>query len=239
MKRLITTLLLVLSTLFVAAQNNNAGTLKFLGIPIDGTKENMIAQIKAKGFTYSTYEDCLKGQFNGKDVEIYVVTNHNVVDRIYVAYPLESESQIITEYNILLGQFNRNKKYIAIQDNAKIPSDEDLSYEMTVNNKKYGASFSYVSPDLFSEEEIDQIHQLVDKVKGMSSDEVQAMGQAMADSLQTNAVQPSIEDTMAMLQKLMSLVSGNVWFTIHERYGKYQIGIYYDNLKNRPDGEDL
>lgn len=78
-----------------------------------------------------------------------MVTNHNVVDRIYVAYPLESESQIITEYNILLGQFNRNKKYIAIQNNEIIPADEDLSYEMTVRNKKYGASFSYVSPDLF------------------------------------------------------------------------------------------
>lgn len=73
----------------------------------------------------------------------------------------------------------------------------------------------------------------------MSSDEVQAMGQAMSDSLQTNMPQVSLEDTMAMIQKLMSLVSGNVWFTIHERYGKYQIGIYYDNIKNRPDGEDL
>ncbi len=239
MKRLITIILLTLSTLLVAAQNNNAGTLKFLGIPIDGTKENMITQLKTKGFKYNTYDDCLKGQFNGKDVEIYVVTNHNIVDRIYVAYPLESESQIITEYNILLGQFNRNKKYIAIQENAKIPADEDISYEMTVRNKKYGASFSYISPDLFSEEEIDQIHELVNKVTGMSSEEVQAMGQAMADSLQTNMPQVSIEDTMAIMQKMMSLVSGNVWFTIHERYGKYQIGIYYDNLKNRPDGEDL
>lgn len=227
MKHLLTILLLILSTLLAAAQSNNAGTLKFMGIPIDGTKKNMITQLKAKGFWYDTYNHCLKGQFNGKDVMIYVVTNHNVVDRIYVAYPLESESQVITEYNILLDQFNRNKKYIANENNEMIPADEDLSYEMTVRNKKYGASFFYVSPDLFSEEEIDQIHQLNDKMTGMSFEEIQAMEQAMSDPLQINMTQ------------WMSLLYGNVWFTIHERYGKYQIGIYYDNLKNRPNGEDL
>lgn len=239
MRRFITTIILLLVSILAIAQTSAEGTLKFLNIPIDGTKENMISRIKEKGFRYDSYKDCLRGQFNGKDVEVYVVTNHNVVDRIYVAYPEMSESRVITEYNILLGQFNRNKKYIALQENEKIPDNEDLSYEMTVKNKKYGASFMHISPDLFSEEEIDNIHALREKVEGMSSEEVQAMGQAMADSLQTRNFEISIEDTMKALNKLMSLVSGNVWFTIHERYGDYQIGIYYDNLKNRPDGEDL
>lgn len=239
MRRFITTIILLLVSILAIAQTSVEGTLKFLNIPIDGTKENMISRIKEKGFRYDSYKDCLRGQFNGKDVEVYVVTNHNVVDRIYVAYPEMSESRVITEYNILRGQFNRNKKYIALQENEKIPDNEDLSYEMTVKNKKYGASFMHISPDLFSEEEIDNIHALREKVEGMSSEEVQAMGQAMADSLQTRNFEISIEDTMKALNKLMSLVSGNVWFTIHERYGDYQIGIYYDNLKNRPDGEDL
>ena len=217
----------MLSTLFATAQSNNAGTLKFMGIPIDGTKKNMITQLKTKGFWYDTYDDCLKGQFNGKNVEIYVVTNHNVVYRIYVAYPLVSKSKIITEYNILLDQFNRNKKYIANDNNEMIPADENLSYEMTVRNKKYEAGFCYISPDLFSDEEIDQIHQLADKMTGMSFEEIQAMEQATSDSFQINMTQ------------MMSTFNSIVWVTIHERYGKYQIGIYYDNLKNRPNGEDL
>jgi len=150
-----------------------------------------------------------------------------------------SESRVITEYNILLGQFNRNKKYIALEENEKIPDNEDLSYEMTVKNKKYGAAFMYISPDLFTEEEIDNLHTMREQVEGMSSEEMQVMGQAMADSLQTRTSEISIEDTMKTINKLMSLVSGNVWFTIHEHYGQYQIGIYYDNLKNRPNGEDL
>lgn len=221
------------------AQTTTEGTLKFLGIPIDGSKDNMISRIKEKGFRFDSYNDCLRGQFNGKDVEVYVVTNHEVVDRIYVEYPEMSESRVITEYNILLGQFNRNKKYIALEENEKIPDNEDLSYEMTVKNKKYGAAFMYISPDLFTEEEIDNLHTMREQVEGMSSEEMQVMGQAMADSLQTRTSEISIEDTMKTINKLMSLVSGNVWFTIHEHYGQYQIGIYYDNLKNRPNGEDL
>ena len=239
MRRFITTFIFLLFSVVALAQTTTEGTLKFLGIPIDGTEEIMIAQIKRKGFRYDSYRDCLRGQFNGKDVEVYVVTNHNVVDRIYVAYPVMSESQVVSEYNILLGQFEQNKKYIALKENERIPYNEDLSYEMSVNNKKYGASFMYISPDLFTEKEIDFLHALKEKVEGMSSDEVQAMSQAMADSLQTRTSQLSIEDTMKALNKFMSLFSGSVWFTVHERYGNYQIGIYYDNLKNRPNGEDL
>ena len=106
MRRFITTIILLLVSILAIAQTSAEGTLKFLNIPIDGTKENMISRIKEKGFRYDSYKDCLRGQFNGKDVEVYVVTNHNVVDRIYVAYPEMSESRVITEYNILLGQFN-------------------------------------------------------------------------------------------------------------------------------------
>lgn len=30
-----------------------------------------------------------------------------------------------------------------------------------------------------------------------------------------------------------------VWFTIMEFYGEYYIGIYYDNVYNQANGEDL
>lgn len=48
MKRLFISLLLALVTIVTFAQNPTDGTLKFLGIPIDGTKENMITQLKAR-----------------------------------------------------------------------------------------------------------------------------------------------------------------------------------------------
>lgn len=52
---------------------------KFLGIPVDGTKTEMIQKLKAKGFTYNQRLDCLEGEFNGREVKIFVVTNNNKV----------------------------------------------------------------------------------------------------------------------------------------------------------------
>ena len=38
---------------------------------------------------------------------------------------------------------------------------------------------------------------------------------------------------------MKSLADGDVWFMIHENYGCYNLGLYYDNLHNRANGEDL
>ena len=38
---------------------------------------------------------------------------------------------------------------------------------------------------------------------------------------------------------MKSLADGEVWFMIHENYGRYNIGLYYDNLHNQAHGEDL
>ncbi len=38
---------------------------------------------------------------------------------------------------------------------------------------------------------------------------------------------------------LSSLADGVIWFTILDYYGEYRIALYYENLHNRPHGEDL
>lgn len=49
----------------------------FLGIPVDGSKSEMIRKLKEKGFRSSTDEDAdLTGEFNGKTVYIRIVTNN-------------------------------------------------------------------------------------------------------------------------------------------------------------------
>ena len=58
---------------------------KFLGIPVDGTKTEMIAKLKEKGFTSTAYDkEVLEGEFNGTKVNIYIATNNNKVWRIGV-----------------------------------------------------------------------------------------------------------------------------------------------------------
>ncbi len=52
---------------------------RFLGIPIDGTRSEMISKLKAKGFTSVPGTDMLEGEFNGKNVYVNVQTNNRKV----------------------------------------------------------------------------------------------------------------------------------------------------------------
>ena len=82
MKRFLTTFLFVLMTIAAIAQDSN--TIKFLGIPVDGTKKEMISKLQEKGYKYDASYDVLFGEFNGKDVTISVQTVNNRVWRIAI-----------------------------------------------------------------------------------------------------------------------------------------------------------
>ena len=181
MKQLITMLFALFASIAISAQTNS-NVLKFMGIPVYGSKTEVIQKLKEKGFKYDSINDCLTGQFNGIDSRIFISTNKNKVDRIVVFGPTTlSTASIRIEYNNLLHQFNNNSKYTTIGENKFIPENEDISYEITAHDKRYDAQFY-------------------------------------------------LKDI---------ITQGMVWFTIFRYYGEYYIGIYYDNLNNRPNGEDL
>ncbi len=239
MKKLIAILLLALCATVASAQNSDEGTLKFLGIPVDGTKDHLVEKIKAKGFKYNSFLDCLSGQFNGRDVDVYVVDNHGVAYRVFVAFPETSEYNIRSEFNHLLSQFLRNDKYVPMRECEVIDQKEDISYEMTVNKKQYGASFAYISPDIFTPEQTRIIHDFVEKAKTMSEAEMKNLSESLAASFITESEASSPEEILASMNRISSLLSGNVWFKILRDGSDYQIGLYYDNIKNMPNGEDL
>ena len=45
--------------------------------------------------------------------------------------------------------------------------------------------------------------------------------------------------TSLVTLKVIQMSNSSVWFKIFEHYGKYYIGLYYDNSLNEPNGEDL
>ena len=116
---------------------------KFLGIPVDGTKSAMIQKLKVKGFTYNATGDYLEGEFNGSQVNVFIVTNNNKVCRIMVAdKSTVDEGDIKIRFNNLCRQFERNKKYGKTPfGDHMISDDEDISYEITVHNKQYQAMY--------------------------------------------------------------------------------------------------
>ncbi len=260
------TLLITILALFsLVTFGQERGPLKFLGIPIDGTEAQFGSKLKAKGFTYSTLSESYEGQFNGQSVDIYIHTNHNKVDRVYVAFPFTNEESIKNEFNRLLGQFQETGKYKDFSMNEEIPQSEDISHEISVNNKRYQASFSYFDS---SRDPVELMNALLDKFSGFFTEEQLAtLKEYAAKALdapdeQKEALQAELMTEMQKLgfsqeeneevrqerfinfvstyiDGMRSLADGDVWFMIHEIYGQYQIGLYYDNLHNQAHGEDL
>lgn len=68
--------------------------------------------------------------------------------------------------------------------------------------------------------------------------EMQKMGLVQDENAEEDPAK-AIRFVATCMDGMRSLADGDVWFMIHERYGRYQIGLYYDNLHNQAHGEDL
>ena len=226
------TITFVLAMMIVFAASSQRNVTKFLGIPIDGTKSAMIQKLKAKGFTYDASKDVLSGEFNGCDVNLYVVTNNDKVYRIMVVDAVGStEGQIKVRFNTLCKQFEKNNKYVPadfVGDYA-INEDEDLSYEIGIHEKRYEAAyFQYTEADQdttgLAEWALNRILEKYtqEELDNMSEEEGQLVTLQIASEY--------------VLEKI---ANKSVWFMITERWGRYYINMYYDNELNQANGEDL
>jgi hypothetical protein len=223
------TFLLLIFSLASYAQKD---VTQFLGIPVDGYKPEVILKLKDKGFTNSPVDkDVLVGQFNGADVNIFIQTNSNKVCRIMVTeVNTYSTTDIKIRFNNLIQQFKRNEKYVTASltpEKYIIPDDEQISYEMGVNKKRYEAAF-YQMPL-----KIDTVS-IAEKVKSkIASKYTEEQLSNLTEELQK-------EIMIIGLQYMLEIYSKKtVWFMINELYGKYYITMYYDNEYNRANGEDL
>ena len=146
MKKILLFLVLCFISIFGMAQTD---VTKFLGIPVDGSKSEMVRKLKSKGFTQNPYADgALTGKFNGMDVNVHIATNNDKVCRIMVCDAnTMDETSIRIRFNVLCEQFKNNSKYCSFsEEDPKIKEGEDISYEMSVHNKRYEADF-YQLPD--------------------------------------------------------------------------------------------
>lgn len=178
MKRIVVYIFL---TVLFSSDMFSQNTIKFLGIPVDGTKKSMIDALKAKGYTYNSVQDVLSGEFNGQDVDISVQTINNRVWRLaLIDKSFRDETNIRIRFNNLLEQFANNSKYIRLAGD-ELGDKEDISYEITVHKKRYEAIFGFRDGN----------------------------------------------------------VNGAVWYMIADRFGRYGIAMFYENLDNAANGDDL
>ena len=138
------------------------------------------------------------------------------------------EAQIKIRFNNLVSQFENNKRYFPL-DKYTLSDEENISYEMTVNNKNYDAYF-YQVPDM---EKADTLA-LQEKVRNellnkYSEAELKNPSEEITKEIQNAAIKIGME---MMFMK-------PVWFRICESYGEYYITMFYDNEYNHANGEDL
>ena len=222
-------------------QNNRNLCTKFLGIPVDGTRFEVNQKLKAKGFVrdYDATEqagfEVLEGEFNGRDVRVFVETNRNKVYRICLVdkSPVD-ETQIKIRFNNLCNQFENNSKYISYDSiGYRISDNEDISYEMSVNKKQYQAIFY----QKFSESDSMLIAKYIKKELLKQYENNDSL-MALPEETKLKSINMSEKYALSMAFLAFNF-SRNVWFTINEFYGKYYISMYYDNEYNEANGEDL
>ncbi|WP_278673262.1 hypothetical protein [Alistipes indistinctus] len=218
MNKLLTLALVFMCSMPLHAQND---VTRFLGIPVEGSKSEIIRQLKAKGYRNLSHDsDILTGEFNGRNVNISVVTNNNKVYRIMVVDAAGSdEKSIQILFNTLCRQFGSNSRYLSLGDQT-ISDDEDISYEMTVHKKRYEAIFYQIPADLTS---------LTKNVEEFIS---QYMNEQNKNLSEEDILKKASECATEMYSK-------PVWFKINRHFGEYYIIMYYDNEYNRANGEDL
>lgn len=211
------------------AQNKDVTT--FLGIPVDGTVSSMKQKLVSKGFVPKKFgdEEYLEGEFNGCNVNVYIRTNNNKVYRIMLADNFTvDEAQIKIRFNNLVSQFENNKRYFSL-DKYTLSDEEDISYEMTVHNKNYEAAF-YQVPDM----EKTYTLALQEKVRNellskYTEDELKNPSEEITKEIANTTIKIGTE---LMLMK-------PVWFKIVRVNGEYYICMFYDNIYNQADGENL
>lgn len=211
---------------------------KFLGIPVDGSKSEFRQKLIKKGFKYDRANDMLTGRFNGQDVNVYIGTNNDKVYRVYIADKnYTDEAGIKIRFNKLVNQFLNNDKYIG--EDYSLAEDVDISYEMMAHKKRFDASFYQVSEDFVNLKKFDQsrdiavLNQLIGRY--YTEEEIESWSEL---ELPEEEVYASKFDSM-LTMIANSITKKSVWFMISEYYGKYYISMYYDNVYNMANGEDL
>ena len=225
-RKLLTIIAILFCTVVSFAQND---VTKFLGFPVDGTKADMIKNLKLKGFKLKTVgdDDVLIGRFNGNDVNVYISTEDGKVSRIVVCdkNPM-NETDIRIRFNRLCSQFKDNGKYLSLADYS-IPDNEDISYEMAVHDKRYEAVFLQLPEG----ETMEQLQASIWKY--VQDNYTPEQFESLTEEMRTKIISDKIEKRINILK------NKPVWFMISESYGKYFIVMYYDNEYNRANGEDL
>ena len=138
MKKFLVVLLMLFATTATAQE-----VIDFMDIPIDGTKVEMFAKLKEKGFRKTDKPNMLAGLLDDLPVEVVVLDNGR--DKVYemdVRHEMgNDEALAIERYNSLLLKFRNDPKYNDSYSKL-IPEGEPIGEKLRSNTDLYIACFT-------------------------------------------------------------------------------------------------
>jgi len=233
----------------ISAEEKDVTT--FLGIPVDGEKNEMRQKLLDKGFTpgYIGGEEILLGEFNGKKVYLLLMANND--NKVYAVSVTETDKytmpQIIKRYNNLIMEFRQTGRYFERFENKFIPEDENIMYEMSVNGNKHYAFFyqklknDIETPSFNFTSSSDSILNLLDEYNKGVIDSLTY--KRRAGEIVDKSKKEFDEWLKSMDDATNKFYTKPVHFGIADEMGKFQIILFYLNPYNqpvaKPAGEDL
>ena len=256
-----TWIIVYLCLLSTVCFGQESGVLKFLGIPMEGPKEQFEEQLTDKGFKRSDNPDVFKGKYNKKQVEVAVRTKDEVVNQVCVSFQDTTVQKVIEEYNQLINLFRKDKDFVDFTFNVEMMDDEDIPRKMA-KGKRYEAHFNYYDPDFgpkmmdallnklggfFTEDQLVRMKELAQKINNTPQDQkddaflADVVGTIKKIGIGDPNEEPdpgkAFQFMGAFIEAWMSLTDGDVWFKIQEFdnpariQNRYRIVLYYDANK--------
>lgn len=220
-KTLFIIILLVLYSISTWAQDH---VTRFLDIPVDGTKEEMIEKLKAKGFTeaHDEYQQLL-GKFDDNYVVITIYTHNDKVYRVTVFFRIPvSEIDAKADFNYLIKAFMNNDDYLpytSTEPKFEVSMDENYTKDL------YCAVFLQLPPNI-------------------SFSAIRAETNALLKSKfsEIQLTNPTIQEWEDMTNLVMQKITAkhmdriiNIFSTKSNKIpGYYHTAIIYDNIRNAP-----
>ena len=132
-------LLLTLSSCFRSEVCELECVTKFMGIPVDGTKEDMLVALEGKGFKRGE-DDKLRGEFYGDECVLEVLTKNRKVGCISVCVPILNKDPYSPER---WARFRYGYVLLRYINNAYYRPFHDQTFEAEIDNHVFSLLGSY------------------------------------------------------------------------------------------------
>ena len=229
-------LLAFVFTMLTVQTITGAQTTRFLGIPVDGPKSEMVQKLIEKVYNYHADEDYFTGFYFGSPVYLFIQTVNGKVSRVVVYdIPQRSEDEIRDRFNLVYDKFKMSSRYTQYQSDTKIAEKESIARKMRQHKKLYKAVFNQVKEEPANPQNIVLASQAPEEGETinerlLNDDYTERRRRIHAKAL-AHINEHVVESNETNLNK--------VWFAISEKFGKFALILFYDNIANLLDEERL